>query len=292
MSRTNWTHRKRKAAAPEEPAWDAGIELVDLREQVNALEGELRPLHAAFQHAGIADTRISAERRRLAEHLYNGNYIDEMVMLREQNKELVVVLHDQLVNTSDETEHLLAARARAVDGVLLDLCRAQNKFLVPVLSAGMSILGEFNHVAREYHDSLAIYHRGAALSEKWVREFLEDARAWRPPATEPMIEGLSVTVFDNLSMKVDYSSYSSQGQTGYQLHMTNWLSTRVPQSLAPSMDARALCEPVGWNPRLPHAPPSPLTHAAMRSTRVRRSPQWHLSQGPLAAQIYALLLHG
>jgi hypothetical protein len=56
-----------------------------------------------------------------------------------------------------------------------------------------------------------------------------------------MIECLSVAVFDNLSMKVDYSSYSSEGQTGYSLHMTNWLSTRVPQSLAPTMDARALC---------------------------------------------------
>ena len=135
MSRTNWTHKKRRAAAPAEPAWDEGIELVDLRLQVNALEGELLPLHAAFRHAGIADTRIHTERRRLAEHLYNGNYLDEMVRLREQNKELVLVLHDQPVNTSDETEHLLAARARAVDGVLLDLCRAQNKFLVPVLSA-------------------------------------------------------------------------------------------------------------------------------------------------------------
>ena len=47
-----------------------------------------------------------------------------------------------------------------------------------------------------------------------------------------MIDGLGVAVFDNLTMKVDCSSYSTQGETGYKLDMTNWLSTRVPQSLA------------------------------------------------------------
>ena len=56
--------------------------------------------------------------------------------------------------------------------------------------------------------------------------------------TEVTIEGVAVVVFDNLSMKVDYSSYSSEGETGYTLHMTNWLSTRVPRFLAPTMDAR------------------------------------------------------
>ena len=80
-------------------------------------------------------------------------------------------------------------------------------------------MGEFTHISREYHDSLAIYHRGAALSEKWVRDFLVEARAWRPPPQEPMIEGVAVAVFDNLSMKVDYSSYSSEGVTGYKLDM-------------------------------------------------------------------------
>ena len=105
----------------------------------------------------------------------------------------------------------------------------------------MSILGEFNHIPREYHDSLAIYHRGAALSERWVREFLIDARAWRPPPSYEVIPGVVVAVFDNLSMKVDYSSYSTEGETGHKLDMTNWLSTTVPKHLSPSMDARSLC---------------------------------------------------
>ena len=67
------------------------------------------------------------------------------------------------------------------------------------------------------------------------------ARPWRPPPTEPTIKGVAVTVFDNLSMNIDYCSYSTEGETGYKLNMTNWLSTRVPSCLVPQMDARQLC---------------------------------------------------
>ena len=62
-----------------------------------------------------------------------------------------------------------------------------------------------------------------------------------------MISGVAVAVFDNLSMKIDYSSYPSEGETGYKLDMTNWLSTRVPRRLAPAMDARQICT-YGSNP--------------------------------------------
>jgi hypothetical protein len=103
----------------------------------------------------------------------------------------------------------------------------------------MSILGVFNHIPREYHDILAVYHRGAALSEKWVRDFLTDARAWRPPPSYDAIPGVVVAVFDNLSMKVDYSSFSTEGETSHKLDMTNWLSTTVPQHIPGDTMARS-----------------------------------------------------
>ena len=48
-----------------------------------------------------------------------------------------------------------------------------------------------------------------------------------------------VAVFDNLSMKVDYSSFSTEGETGHKLDMTNWLSTTVPQHIPGDMMARS-----------------------------------------------------
>lgn len=235
-----FTHKKRTRVASE-PAPDEGIELQELSSSLQTLTNTHEALHSSFVATGIPNMRIAGDRRRLAEQLYSGNYMVSMQTLRENNPELVVVLTAQLTNASTETEHSELARARHVDGMLLDICRAHNKDTIPVLTAAMSLLGECNHVSREYHDALALYHRGAALSEKWVRDFMAEARTWRPPPSDASIAGVAVAVFDNLSMKVDYSSYSTQGETGYKLDMTNWLSTRVPQSLAPALDAQREC---------------------------------------------------
>jgi hypothetical protein len=94
----------------------------------------------------------------------------------------------------------------------------------------------------------AIYHRGAALSDKWVRDFMSEAREWRPPSMVIFIDGIAIAVFDNLSMKIDYSAYSSGGQTGHMLEMTNWLSTGIPRALAPTLEARRIyaCASHSW----------------------------------------------
>ena len=241
MSRHHFTHRKRHAPAPEELEKNEGTELLDMRELLVRLTTEIEALHSPFCLEGVPNMRVAGDRRRLVINLWQGNYEQSIEMLRVQNKELVAVLTDQVSNLSTETEHLELARTRHVDGMLLDACRAQNQNCIPVLSAAMSILGEFNHISREFHDALAMYHRGAALSEKWVRDFLMEARAWRPASTEITIDGVVVAVFDNLSMRVDYGSYSTQGATGCQMHMTNWLSTRVPRALAPGLNVQEEC---------------------------------------------------
>jgi hypothetical protein len=58
--------------------------------------------------------------------------------------------------------------------------------------------------------------------------------------TEPMIPGVMVTCFDNLTMNVAYKSFSVGGETGEKLDMTNWFAVRVPRALAPSMDGARL----------------------------------------------------
>ena len=247
MPRGFFTHKKRRAGSSSSGAvddeCDAGIELTDWKRRNDELTEAIDTLHSPFNATSVPNMKRADDRQRLARDLYAGNYGESMKILREDNAVLITMLGAQIANQSDETESLLNNRARLIDGLLLDICRAQNMNSIPVLTAAMSILGEFNHVAREYHDALALYHRGAALSEKWVRDFLTDARAWRPPPSYDAIPGVVVAVFDNLSMKVDYmySSYSTEGETGHKLDMTNWLSTTVPKHLSPSMDARRIC---------------------------------------------------
>lgn len=235
--------RSRSSSSAAEPEWDEGIELQELRDCVVELTKERKPLHSRFNSEGIPNMQEAGERRRLAIALYEGNYGESMALLRSQNKELVAVLRSQLVNTSPSTEQSLRKEENHIDGILLDICRAQNIHKIPVVTAATSLLAECNHTSREYHDVCALFHLGEVLSEKWVRDFLADARKWRPESTIIMLDGVAVIVFDNLTMKVDYSAYSSEGVTGYQLNMTNSLSTGVPKHLAPTMDARKLCTP-------------------------------------------------
>jgi hypothetical protein len=245
MSRRFYTHvkRSRSSSSAPEPEWNEGIELQELRDCVVELRKEREPLHSQFNSEGIPNMQEKGERRRLAIALYEGNYGESMALLREQNKELVAVLRSQLVNTSPSTQQSLRKEENHINGILLDICRAQNIHKVPVVTAATSLLAECNHTSREYHDVCALFHLGEVLSEKWVRDFLADARKWRPESTIIMLDGVAVIVFDNLTMKVDYSAYSSEGVTGYQLNMTNSLSTGVPKYLAPTMDARKLCAP-------------------------------------------------
>ena len=77
-------------------------------------------------------------------------------------------------------------------------------------------------------------------SEAWVEKFVTEASKHRPAPTEPMIPGVMVTCFDNLTMNVGYKSFSVGGETGEKLDMTNWFAVRVPRALAPSMDGARL----------------------------------------------------
>ena len=170
MSRRTFTHKKRKSASASsaELEEDVGMELQNLRTRVEQLELRETALAQHINCEGVTDMMVTGERRRLVILLYQGNYSASMVQLREHNAILVEVLRAQLANKQGSTEQSIRKEQQHIDGILLDMVRAHNIHKVPVLSAAFSLLGECNHVAREYHDIVARYHRGAALSETSV----------------------------------------------------------------------------------------------------------------------------
>ena len=236
-----WDPRKRRSAAAGSGG-DEGIEMTDLRAAHDALleyKGEL--LLKPLQSLGMYNMRKEGDKERLAVDLWQGDFSASMRQLREENPEFVEVLRAKLSNSSDATPAALAALERHIDGMLLDACRAQNMFKIPLLTAATSLICEVNKTSREYHDSISAFHMGAACSERWVTDFLPMANACRPAPTEATLPGVMCCCFDNLSMKIDYGSYSTGGETGRLLDMTNWFSTRLPAHLAPNFDAAAIC---------------------------------------------------
>ena len=114
----------------------------------------------------------------------------------------MAVLESSISNQSKVTELFIDNKKRLVDGILLNICRAQSQKKMPLLTAALSVLEEANQVPAAFHDVLTTYFKGAHLASKnWTKDFIVQARDRQPPApsVEPL-EGVAVVAFDNLTM--------------------------------------------------------------------------------------------
>ena len=221
-----FTHRKRHRTSSSTTG-DAPDEFQPTEE---LLPEALRKPIASF--GGVFDMNMEGERKELALALWQSDYAEACIAIREANPLLVAVLEHSISNTVTPTAASIASKKLLIDGMLVNLVRGQSQLKVPLLSAAMSILAECNKISREYHDAIATFFKGAAASETWTKNFLKEARELRPPADEEMLVGVVVGVFDNLTMQIDYKSYSSQGLTGERKDMTNWFTVKLPAHLA------------------------------------------------------------
>lgn len=222
----------------------AEVELVELRHHAGCWRAMQQPFSS--QHITyVYDLDSAVDKLQLASDLWTVPFEGTLSALREANSELVNLLESQIVNQSKITDTLTSNKALLIDGVLMDVCRAQSQKKMPLLTAALGILGEANRISREYREWLSIYHKGMTPSEKWVADILVLARDLRPPASEFCLPGIAVATFDNLTMNINYKSYVVDGEGGQKLDMTNWFSTYIPKHLAPpAFDANAICEPL------------------------------------------------
>ena len=252
--------RKRSRGAASTSSVDEseqGIEMTDFRVLLESMEAERAALHSpiASQVSGVYNMQSVADREKMAAEIWTADFTSSMEALKAANAPLVAVLEAQMVNTTRRTEISGAHKQRQLEGILLNLVRAQSIHKVPILSAALSILCEANLVKREFHDAITFMMKGALLSETWTENFMKKASQMRPAPTEPMIPGVMVTVFDNLTMNVAYHSMCVGGETGEKLDMTNWFAVRVPQLLAPAMDGMQSCVCSLLEPRTSNARP-------------------------------------
>ena len=213
--------------------------MTDLRHHASCWRAATQPIRTG--NGIVYDMDDPEERLRLEHDIWVKDYADSMHALREANAELVTILDSCILNQSKVTELLIDNKKRLVDGVLLNLCRAQSQKKMPLITAALSVLNEANHIPREFHDVMTTYFKGSLASETWTSDFLRSARDRRPPPSDDPLQGVAVVTFDNLSMQVDYSSYVREGEGGHRLDMTNWFSVRIPRMLAaPTFDAQAI----------------------------------------------------
>ena len=239
----SFDRRKRRSGAAASDVSDEGIELTNLRELCQTQNDQLEAIHhpvRSTQSCGVYNMQ-KGEREQMAADIWTADFAAQMHALKEANPELVAVLVSQTANSTPQTAIAVGHKQRQLEGIMLNIVRAQSTHKVPMLTAALSVMCEANLVKREFHDSITFMMKGALMSETWVTHFMPEAARMRPSPAEPMIPGVMVTVFDNLTMNVAYHSMSSGGKTGEQLDMTNWFAVRVPRALAPNLDGMQSC---------------------------------------------------
>ena len=241
-------------------ASDAGeVELTEMQSQSKSWLAAVQPISSGG--GTIYDMDNEQDKQRLASDIWTEPFAGSLMAFREANPELVCILSSCISNQSKVTATLVENKERLVDGVLLNIVRAQSQKKMPLVTVGLSLLAEANHVTREFHDVISLFFKGALTSETWAEEFMAKAREMRPQPTDLMLKGVVVACFDNLTMNVDYSSYVREGESGYKLDMTNWFSTPIPRFLVcTQFDAKQICE--NW--------PSSFEHTCLAGL----APQW------------------
>jgi hypothetical protein len=236
-----WTQGKaRKRQAMDADESDVGIEMEVLVDKTKQLWKPISTDLSAY------DMDLVSDRHRLAADLWRGGYFASAHSIREENSILTELIEATIANSStpsaDKQQQFAEGKRRLVDGILINIVRAQSQKKIPLLTAALGIVGLCNSITRENHDAISSFMKGATPSEKWLTDFIAEAMAHRPePEDEEMIPGLHACVFDNLQMQMDYHSYMVDGESGQQLKMTTWMSCPIPRRLAPNLDFDALC---------------------------------------------------
>ena len=201
---------------------------------------------------GAFDLLDNSHRIELARQLWSGDYLSSLCGLREGNQVLVEVLHSQVSNTYDRraSEGHLLHKQRLVDGVLINLARAQSKFNMPLVSAALSVLASANQVPREFQTAMRFFFSGALAVESWTDDIKTLARPLRPACQYEPLPGVAVAVMDNLTMNMNYQTYMREGEGGERKDMTNWFTSAVPRFIAPPDVQRrfALVKSVPYGP--------------------------------------------
>jgi hypothetical protein len=173
-------------------------------------------LYSPIDSSSAYNMQKKGHKQQMAVDIWTADFAGSMEGVRAANPELVRVLEAQTANSTPQTEISILHKRHQIDGILLNMVRARSIHIVPLLTVANSVMCEANLVKRAFHDTISFTMKGALMSEAWIESFMKQASLVRPPPTGPMIPGVMVVTFDNLTMNVAYKSMCIGGQTGHE----------------------------------------------------------------------------
>lgn len=240
-----WTHKKRCQVLPSrnEEAEDRVLEA-----EVNQYREWLQAIKVLKSSPFVFDSHSTDDTERLIQLLWTGKYKEALTSLPFANPELTSVLLSLTESTYvPRTQSQIIAHARhrenQFEGLFTVLTRMRSINSIPLLTVLLSLRAHRVKTAGRFKDAVACFFRGVLLSDDWVERLVARALELDPGPPYEVLQGIGACIFDNLTIRVAYKSYSTQDSTGYRLDMTNWVKMPLPKYLMPnSIDADTICE--------------------------------------------------
>ena len=226
---SRWTHRKRSKRPVEIDYGELGIELLQFAAAPTSI----------VRSQSVFDMDDAAARLALIKILWTGDFGPHVGASCAANEQLHSMLRVCVTNTyrPNDPESYERHRSYQLESTFNNLLRIQSQKQMPLITAAQSVMAERDQLGGPLWHAFAHGSPGTLASQHYTKTLINDARALRPPASEPLLTSISAVVFDNYTRRCLYKSQVSAGQGGYQLDMTNWGVIRIPARLAPNMDA-------------------------------------------------------
>ena len=150
------------------------------------------------------------------------------------NPALTFLFEKQRVDEAEDPTRFLSLQGRSRwEAAIAELFRARSQKWIPIETAATSIMWLYYRVPQPAWDTVRYFTRSVMCST-WTEDLCDLAVKRDPGAPYPVVQGITSAVFDNLMMKVAYSSFAANGESGTKIEMTNWASVLLPASTMPS----------------------------------------------------------
>ena len=177
---------------------------------------------------------------KLAELIYSQDYSKHIFQVTSNNTMLERLLTAITKNThtiNPNRPGLLTKQQIRKESIAVHLLRVRHKDYVPFLVLIDSSEAFRTCMHRELWDSLCM--RRLLMSHTWMeRTFFPEMHARFPGCAYEKLESVSMVLFDNFTLKVNYKSLETIAGSGQRLDMTNWATVSIPKRIAPHLNSR------------------------------------------------------
>ena len=181
----------------------------------------------------VYDMGKAAERDRLIDDLWAGDYLSAAGQFTRANPTLDAVFHGQMLDGNDpgRMPDPVGGKPR-FESVLSALVKARSKNMVSLETAALSVQLHHYRTPDIVWQTLTSFTRNV-MSGTWTDSIIEDALLRDPGCPYPVARGITASCFDNFMINVGYGSYATVDSKGKQLAMTNWATAMLPAAAMP-----------------------------------------------------------